>query len=263
MSKIVVLDLDGTLLRNDKKVTEDTINTLLDFKKQNNKILFATARPPRDAYKYVPEQLRDNPIICYNGACIIDSKKNVLYSKEINREDALNILKIARKYGYKNICFEINDTLYSTFDTYDFFGNAQNQIVDLEMMEFESVYKVIICNKTPISERLVEEISQLGKGVITDNGKLCQIMNRNVTKWTSIQSLIDKENINKEDVIAFGDDYNDYDMLKNAGISVAMGNAEKSIKEIADYVTDNNMNEGVAKFIRRNILKCDDSNEKN
>ena len=86
MNKIVVLDLDGTLLRNDKTVSKETINTLLRFKNANNKILFATARPPRDAYKYVPEELRDNPIICYNGACIIDSNKNVLYRKEIKKK---------------------------------------------------------------------------------------------------------------------------------------------------------------------------------
>ena len=147
MGKIVILDLDGTLLRDDKKVSEDTINTLLEFKKQNNKIIFATARPPRDAYKYVPKELRDNIIICYNGACIIDSKKKVLYSKEINRKDALTILKIAREYGYNNLCFEINDTLFSTFETYDFFGDAPNQIVDIEEMDFKSVYKVIMCNK--------------------------------------------------------------------------------------------------------------------
>ena len=250
MNKIIVSDLDGTLLRKDKTVSERTINVLLDFKQQNNKILFATARPPRDAYKYVPEVLRDNPIVCYNGACIIDNKKNILYRKQISRENALKILSISKNYGYDNICFEINDALYSSFDTSDFFGNALNQIVDLEELEFESVYKVIICNKTPISKNLLKDISGICKGIITDNGTLCQIMDKEVSKWTSIEALIKLENINKEDVIAFGDDYNDYDMIKNAGIGVAMGNAEESIKEIADFITDSNMNDGIANFIR-------------
>ena len=80
MNKLIVLDLDGTLLRNDKTVSNETIDVLLKFKKANNKILFATARPPRDAYKYVPEILRNNPIICYNGACILDNQK-IVYKK--------------------------------------------------------------------------------------------------------------------------------------------------------------------------------------
>ena len=258
MSKIVVLDLDGTLLRKDKTVSEETINTLIKFKEKNNKILFATARPPRDAYKYVPIALRDNPIICYNGACIIDQDKNILFKKEIGREDALKILKIAKEYGYNNICFEINDALYSTFDTTDFFGNALNQIVDLERIEFDSVYKVIICSKSPIDNEFVKTISNIGKGIITDNGSLCQIMNKDVTKWTSISDLIKKENINEKDVIAFGDDYNDYEMIKNAGIGVAMENAEKCIKEIADAITDSNMNEGVSNFIKKELLDGDE-----
>ena len=61
MIKAIVLDLDGTLLKEDKTVSQETINALLKFKSQSNKILFATARPPRDAYKYVPKELRDNP----------------------------------------------------------------------------------------------------------------------------------------------------------------------------------------------------------
>ena len=258
MNKIIVSDLDGTLLRKDKTVSEETINALLLFKKQNNKILFATARPPRDAYKYVPEILRDNPIICYNGACIIDSEKKILYKKEITRKIALKILEIAMQFGYYNICFEINDTLYSTFDTSDYFGNAPNQIVDLEKMDFKSVYKVIICNKTPISPKLLNHISDICKGVITDNGTLCQIMNKSVSKWTSIKSFIKQEKIDKKNVIAFGDDYNDYDMIKNAGIGVAMENAEKCIKEIADSITDSNMNDGISNYIKKELLNCED-----
>ena len=92
MKKMIVLDLDGTTLRNDKTVSDNTISTLLECRGQGNNILFATARPPRDAYKYVPVPLRDNPIICYNGACIISSEKlNVLYKKEIPKEDVLKV----------------------------------------------------------------------------------------------------------------------------------------------------------------------------
>ena len=97
MNKMVVLDLDGTLLRNDKTVSQETIDTLLKFKRANNKILFATARPPRDAYKYVPEILRDNPIICYNGACMI-SNQEILYKKELTKKDTLEIIEIAKKW---------------------------------------------------------------------------------------------------------------------------------------------------------------------
>lgn len=256
MKKMIVLDLDGTTLRNDKTVSDNTISTLLECRGQGNNILFATARPPRDAYKYVPVPLRDNPIICYNGACIISSEKlNVLYKKEIPKEDVLKVLDIIEKHGYNNMCIEVNDALYSNFDTTDFFGNAKNCIVDLKEMEFEAAYKVIICSKKQITDDVIKEFPKSCKGIITDNGTLCQIINSEASKWTCIESLSKKLDIAKENIIAFGDDFNDLDMIKNAGVGIAMGNAQQEIKNIADFVTDTNTNDGVAKYLDKNILR--------
>lgn len=253
MNKLIVLDLDGTLLRNDKTVSNETIDVLLKFKKANNKILFATARPPRDAYKYVPEILRNNPIICYNGACILDNQK-IVYKKELSKNDTLEIAEIAKKWGYNQICIEINDKLYSNFDTSEFFGNAPNQKVNLSEMNFEKAYKVIICSKKTISQNFVNSLPNSCKGIITDRGKLCQIMNREASKWISTKTLSEKLGIDINNIIAFGDDYNDLEMVRNAGIGIAMGNAEESVKKVADFVTNTNMNDGIAKYIKENIL---------
>ncbi len=254
MNQLLVLDLDGTLLRNDKTVSEETINSLIEFENRNNKIIFATARPPRDAYKYVPSKLRNNPIICYNGACMINHKE-ILYKKEMSRDTVYQIIEKSEKSGYHQICFEINDKLYSNFDTSDFFGKVPTEIVDLTKLDMKTVYKVIICNKMPISQDFLAILPDTCKGVVTDNGRLCQIMDQEVSKWNSIQSLVKAWNIKNEDIIAFGDDYNDLDMIKHAGIGVAMGNAEKVVKESANFVTDTNMNEGVAKYLKEHILQ--------
>lgn len=254
MYKIIVLDLDGTTLRKDKTVSTHTIEVLKKCNEKGIKILFATARPPRDAYKYVPVELRSNPIISYNGACIINSKKEVLYSKEMDRESILQLLKVCKENGYNNLCLEINDKLYSNFDTKEFFGDAPTEIVDLENIPYDSVYKCIICSKEAIKEELLDEFPQDCKGIITDDGTLCQIMHRDVSKWTSIKALIENMGIKSNEVIAFGDDYNDVDMLKYAGIGVAMGNAQEDVKDIADFVTDTNMNDGVAKYLESNLL---------
>ena len=253
MNQLVVLDLDGTLLRNDKTVSDETVESLIEFKNRNNKILFAPASPPRDAYKYVPQKLRDNPIICYNGACMIN-RKEILFKKEMLKDTVYKIIETSQKSGYRQICFEINDKLYSNFDTSDFFGKAPTEIVDLTKLDMKKVYKVIICNKTPISHDFLTILPDTCKGIITDNGQLCQIMNQEVSKWNSIQSIIKTWNIKDEDIIAFGDDYNDLDMIKHAGIGVAMGNAEKVVKDAADFITDTNMNEGISKYLKENIL---------
>ena len=172
----------------------------------------------------------------------------------MTKQDTLEIMKIAQKFRYNQISIEIDDTLYSNFDTIEFFGNSPNQVVDLEEMEFEKAYKVIICSKIPIKQELLEILPTTCKGIITDDGTLCQIMNCESSKWMSIKSIIEKIGVKTENVIAFGDDYNDFDMIKNAGIGVAMGNAEESIKKIASIVTDTNNNDGVAKYIEKNVL---------
>ena len=258
MEKLIVLDLDGTTLRNDKTVSENTINTLLDVRDRGNTILFATARPPRNAYKYVPEPLRNNPIICYNGAAVVSSNNlDVIYEKQIAKNDVIKILDICENFGYNQLSIEVNDTLYSNFDTTPFFGNAKNEIKDLRQMEYKSVYKVIICSEKPIDEKILKLFPQTVKGVITDKKTLCQIMNAESSKWIAINSLVDKMGIKKENIIAFGDDVNDLEMIKNAGIGVAMGNAEEQLKVIANYITDSNVNDGVAKFLKENVLRME------
>lgn len=255
MEKLLVLDLDGTLLRDDKKVSKENIMKLIEFKEKGNKILFATARPPRDAYKYVPTDLRDNPIICYNGACIIDSKMNILFRQEIERKGVLETIKIAQKNNYDNLCLEINDELFSSFDTTDFFGNVPNNITELEKINFESAYKIIICSKKPIDSEILKQLPHNCKGVLTDDRTLCQIMHINASKWNRIKELSDSLHISAENIIAMGDDNNDIDMIANCGIGVAMGNANEEVKKIAKYVTDTNMNDGVAKFLERVVVE--------
>ena len=80
-------------------------------------------------------------------------------------------------------------------------------------------------------------------------------MNSEVSKWNTIKSLTEKLGIDTKNIIAFGDDYNDIDMIKNAGIGIAMGNAEENVKKVANFVTDTNMNDGVAKYIKQKILE--------
>ncbi len=253
MGKLFVFDLDGTLLRDDKTISESTTNVLIDLVKKNNSIMFATARAPRDIYEYIPYALRNSPIICYNGACIVKEGK-IIYKRELLRECILEVIKLAKQYNYNEICLEINDKLYSNFNPVDFFGNVSTQITNLTDLNFQTAYKIIVCSKKIINYNFKEELPTQCKGIITDKGTLCQIMNKEASKWNSIEFLRKELSINNMDIIAFGDDYNDIDMIKNAGIGIAMGNAETAVKDVADFIIDTNMNDGVAKYIVNTFL---------
>ena len=79
-------------------------------------------------------------------------------------------------------------------------------------------------------------------------------MNKEVDKSKSILRLCEILNINIEEVIAIGDSYNDISMIETAGVGIAMGNGVQEIKEIADFITDTNENDGVAKAIKKYIF---------
>ena len=251
MNKLIAIDLDGTLLRNDKTVSEHTLQTLIECEEKDNIIIYATARPPRDIVRYIPSILMNKPIICYNGACITKMGK-IIYGKEILRENVIKILDIAKKLNQQQICIEINDELYSNFDVSEYFGNVPYKQVDLYNLNFKSSYKIIICSKNKISNEILDSLPKECKGVITDKGTLCQIMSSEVSKWNAIKHLLEVNNISEANVISFGNDYNDIDMIKNSGVGVAMENAIDELKLVSKHITCSNNDDGVAKFLGNN-----------
>ena len=87
-----------------------------------------------------------------------------------------------------------------------------------------------------------------------NDGKQGLIMNRAATKWNAIQALSVHFNISTTNIAAFGDDYNDVEMLKNCVIGIAVANALDEAKMVADYVCESNDNDGVAKWLEKNVL---------
>lgn len=251
MKKVIISDLDGTLLRSDKTISEKSIDILRECKNKGDKLIFATARPPRDINWYIPNALKNDIIICYNGAIVLKGN-DILYKKEISKNNILEIIEKAKKYNLNHICIEINDKLYSNFDVTDYFGNVHCEVIDVKELEFEKAFKVIICNKGSIDKNLIKEPPVECNAVITDDGTLCQIMHAEVSKWNSIQHVLQHINCDVSDVIAFGDDYNDMEMIEKCGIGVAMNNAVEELKSVAKFIAKSNDEDGVATFLESN-----------
>ena len=87
------------------------------------------------------------------------------------------------------------------------------------------------------------------------NGHLIQIMNKSATKWNGVKAMLDAANCTAEETIYFGDDYDDIEAIKMCGIGVAVFNGVTEVKNAADYITESNDADGVAKFIDEEILK--------
>ncbi|MDM5239233.1 HAD family hydrolase [Bacillus cereus] len=251
MRKVIISDLDGTLLRSDKTISEKSINILKECKNKGDELIFATARPPRSINQYIPSVLKNEIVICYNGALVLKGN-DVLYEMEISKNIILEIIEIGKKYNLHQICLEINDKLYSNFDVTDYFGNVPCEVMDVSELNFEKASKIIVCTKGSINKEFTKELPIECSAVITDNGTLCQIMHAEVSKWNSIQRVLQHLNRDAAEVIAFGDDYNDMEMIEKCGIGVAMSNAVEELKSVAKFIAKSNDEDGVATFLESN-----------
>jgi Cof subfamily protein (haloacid dehalogenase superfamily) len=252
MVKMIVSDLDGTLLRSDKTVSDRTVRVLKSIEDTGGRVAFATARPPRDAFRLIPDALKNDLVICYNGA-IVYNDEEIVYSQELSLSTVREIFELAGRFGLNQISMEVRDVLHANFDVDCVFGPIPYEPVQLDSYDFASTHKVMIYDEGKIPAAFIDALPDACTAVVTDAGTLCQIVKRDVTKWNSIAHMLERLGLDHGSVVAFGDDYNDMEMIENAGVGVAMGNAVEALKSVADYVTATNDEDGIAAFIQARI----------
>lgn len=292
MYKLVVVDLDGTLLNsygvvtdNTKKIIKETINKGID-------VIVASGRSVTDYMKNISKEIESkNYFIAGNGALIYDIKNDkILYKKYMNKSKVLDIIKICEENSiFYNVYTETSiitkslnySTLYYHKENLKKEENKRTtiNIVDnpysyVENSNEEDFLKVSICDENEIifnsiirKFKNIKEIEVLdvehmaskkikqGTEEISVEYFYTEVSLAGVDKWEAIQYLIDKIGINQEEVVAIGDNINDFKMIQNAGLGIAMGESMPKIKEIADYVTEDNNNEGVANALQKFINK--------
>jgi len=251
--KMIVSDLDGTLLRSDQTVSEETIRVLNDCKALGHQMIFSTARAPRDAYKYLPEVFKDEIVSCYNGALVLNNGYEVLYHKGISKSAILEIIQLAQQHQLGNVYVEIEDNLYTNT-----ISNAvvewSCQIVDFHTLDFEEALKVVIILEDEVDAGFLLKLPTECHAILTDQNKLCQIMHKDVSKFNSIKYASEFLDLECKEIIAFGDDYNDVEVLRNSDVGVAMDNATDAVKSVANFITLSNDEEGVASFLKGYLL---------
>lgn len=263
--KMLALDLDRTLLREDKTVSEYTLKILNECKKMGIIIAIASARPRRAA-KVISKIIDCDNIVCLNGAMITADEK-IIATNKIDEEVAYNlILKIVDRFPNSKVSAEIDDYIHANFDLNEFFSDTSNVIRTDFSEAFQSSVEADLVNNLRGVDKIIfgvedayeinEIKAMLPNGLYTSiaNGFLLQIMSENATKLRGVIALAKHYNISIDEVAAFGDDYDDIAMLKECGHGVAVANAIEDVIKAADYITESSNNDGVAKWIEKNIL---------
>jgi Cof subfamily protein (haloacid dehalogenase superfamily) len=255
--KAVFLDVDGTILTSHRSIAPGTKETLTRLHNKGLLISVVTARSP-DATLLIFNQLHipDNPIICFNGALILQNE-NIIADYSIATEDVKQI-----KEALKN--FNLTFTFYRYRDWFaeEITPMIQHEInvtktkitlVDFSNENtFNTSHKILFMGEAKEVAAAEKYLKSLNKFDVTMNrskATYLEIVNSKASKMLGIKKVIELKNITKEEIITIGDNYNDIDMLAFAPTSVAMGNAPDDVKKYASMVTDTNNNEGIQKAL--------------
>ena len=260
--KLVAVDMDGTLLTNEKKILPETKKALLKAYNKNTIICISTGRAFPAIKKYLDELEINIPLILYNGSRVMMSRESdLLFNRVIDLETAKKVYKIiSDKNG--TCCFWRNDVCYFNKDNeyteYYHKLTTINPIIIDEIKDdlFSDINKFIWFGTVENLDIVQKEylIGVEGINYFKSHSNLLEIVPTNVSKGNTLKSLIEKLGISREEVIAIGDDENDISMIQFAGLGVAMKNAKESVKNIADFITDSNEENGVGKVINKFIL---------
>ena len=244
MFSAIALDLDGTLLRSDGSVSERTARVLDECIRSGVRIVIATARPPRMVPRLLPASLSGLPYICYNGAEVYQAGQRVV-AHHIAPETARQIVSHINLISPGSaVSAEIDDWTYcdraiASPWPYD--------VVDLMQFIDKPVAKVLFdcaCIEEPALRALRFPRECVFK--LTSGGTLGEVMSACASKATGLVALLARWSMSLQDVVAFGDDTPDIEMLHECGMGVAMANAPPEVKSAADRVTLSNDEDGVA-----------------
>lgn len=281
MYKLVAIDLDGTMLNSYGIVTENTKKAIKETIQKGIDVIIASGRPI-DSIKSIANEIGSkNYFIAGNGALIYDiQEEKILYENYLSKEKVLEIIKMCEEnsiaynvYTDKtilstalkyNVLYYYKENLKKPEDKQTHINIVENMYSYIKNMNEEKFLKITICDENKsifqsiikkldeIEEIEVLDVSHMSRKMIQQGTEeipieyyYTEISSKNVDKWYAIEYLISKLGIKKEEVVAIGDNINDKKMIEEVGFGVAMGQSTPLLKEIANYITKSNEEDGV------------------
>ena len=265
MYKLIAVDMDGTLLREDKTISNRTKKAISKAVEKGVKVVLASGRPIEGLERYLKELellSADDYVMSFNGSVIQNVKTRQVVSKNILKgSDLKRLYTLAKEIGVNIHAFTKAGCITPKMNEYTELEGRINGIavheVDFETIDAdEDVIKVMFIDPQPILEEAMAHIPESFYNdftVVRSAPYFLEFLNKASSKGTGVKALGEYLGIKQDEIICIGDAGNDLDMIQFAGLGVAMGNAFEEVKEAADYVTCNNEEDGVAHVIEKFI----------
>ena len=260
MVKLAVSDIDGTLVDKQKQVSPLNRKVIKAFQEGGGAFTLATGRIEKSAIPYCRELDIQVPLILYNGARIVHPVNGrVLYEKTLSSADVARALVLRDAYSLDYI-------IYSEGEPYVFARNSNilkfekgdgyecHVIESFDEIKGKSVTKILMIGDNSLFDGFRNDFNgdvETSAVLVQSEPTYLEILPAGVNKGTALERLETILGIQKNEVICFGDNLNDLEMIRRAGIGVAMGNAEKEVKAAADCIAPDHDDDGVAWVLAR------------
>lgn len=271
--KMLVLDMDGTLLRDDKTISEKNKQVLKEAADKGVKVVISTGRIFTSARAYGDMIGIDSPIIASNGAYIREKDRDeVIYARLLGEANALKITRLTDEFKLSCNLFTW-DTIYCEEMTFTAFNYtkwnkemSEDKKVKIKIIDKsewgtiirehkDSILKaVIVSNDNETLYKLRKEVSKLEVEVVSSYFNNIEAMNKGVSKGDAVRRLADYYGFSMDDVICMGDSENDISMIESAGLGIVMENGTDITKSVAKFITLSNEDDGVAYAVEKFIL---------
>lgn len=261
--KMLVLDMDDTLLNDDHIISDENRAMLAKAKEKGVQIILASGRPTAAMIEYAKDLgLMDSYMISFNGGVITDLKKN-----EVIFEQNLTVEQIHELYNYS----QYKKTHIITYLDGKVISETRSEYIDIEIditgLEHEVVSDFKERVQSPAIKCILLEEPTYLKEVEKDlkaampHLSICmskpfflEVAQTGIDKGASVQYLAEKLNINQSEIIAIGNAENDLSMIEYAGLGVWVDNVEPELRHKGNLIVASNNEHGVAEVIQRFIL---------
>lgn len=262
--KLIAIDIDDTLLNDDIIVTEGTKSALKRAIDAGVTVTLATGRMFASAQKIADQIELNVPIITYQGALVktlLDGK--VLYERDVPVDAARKLLTYSKEHKL-HLQLYVDDILYSTEDNARI--QAYSKLVNIpyvvepnfEMLIDKPNHKMLIIDEPEVLDQHIVVLQDLlgdQLHITKSKAHYLEFMHKEGTKGHALQFMAEHIGCTMAETIAIGDAWNDREMVQAAGLGVAMGNAVPQLKELADYITLSNNEDGVAHVIEKFVFQ--------
>jgi HAD-superfamily hydrolase, subfamily IIB len=252
--KAIVTDLDSTLLRKDKSISAYTVKVLNECKERGIKLFFATARPLHATYR-IQEAVSPDYLISNNGASVY-CRDEMIANTAIPASTVQELMaKLNDLPEAEIIMYEHGNGMICSDSELKLDGDWQVQYHDFNDSICVDTSRISIATKNIDRLRAVVESFPGLYLCGSSEDYWTQVLSKGVSKAQGIGIAAEHLGIDLKEIMAFGDGYNDREMIAHCGIGIAMGNAIAEIKERADFVCATNEEDGVATWIEERVLK--------